>query len=258
MRRALLELLLLGLAGSLVGCWVLFYELAYSTESLAHALFPGLVVAAVLGLPLLAGGALGVLAAAAGIALVGRTPGLGRDTGVAVVITTLFGLGVVLALSPSSPPGLDGLLFGDLLGVTRGDLVISTLLVAATVGAIVALHRPLLAVGFDRTSASAFGARPFLVDAALLSLIAIAVLVGVQALGNLLVVALLVGPAASARQLVSRLPAMMSVATFLAWGSGIAGLYVSYYLNVAAGAAVASGAVALFLASAGIGALRTA
>src|SRR5437763_2430905 len=224
MRRALLELLLLGLAGSLVGCWVLFYELAYSTESLAHALFPGLVVAAVLGLPLLAGGALGVLAAAAGIALVGRTPGLGRDTGVAVVITTLFGLGVVLALSPSSPPGLDGLLFGDLLGVTRGDLVISTLLVAATVGAIVALHRPLLAVGFDRTSASAFGARPFLVDAALLSLIAIAVLVGVQALGNLLVVALLVGPAASARQLVSRLPAMMSVATFLAWGSGIAGL----------------------------------
>jgi ABC-type Mn2+/Zn2+ transport system permease subunit len=256
MRRALLELLLLGVAGSLVGCWVLFYELAYGTESLAHALFPGLVAAALLGLPLLAGGAVGVLAAAAGIALVARTPALGRDTGVAVVITTLFGLGVVLALSPSSPPGLDGLLFGDLLGVTRGDLTLSVLLVAATVGAVVALHRPLLAVGFDRGSAKAFGARPFLVDAALLALIAVAVLVGVQALGNLLVVALLIGPAASARQLVRRLPAMMGVATLLAWASGIAGLYVSYYLNVAAGAAVASGTVALFLASLGVGALR--
>src|SRR5213078_4003862 len=105
MRRALLELLLLGVAGSLVGCWVLLYKLAYSTESLAHALFPGLVAAALLGFPLLAGGA-------------------------------------VLALSPSSPPGLESLLFGDLLGVTRGDLVISGVLVAATGAAVVSLHRP--------------------------------------------------------------------------------------------------------------------
>jgi ABC-type Mn2+/Zn2+ transport system permease subunit len=258
MRRALLELLLLGLAGSLVGCWVLLYELAYSTESLAHALFPGLVVAALLGLPLLAGGAVGVLAAAAAIALVGGTPLLGRDTGVAVVITSLFGLGVVLALSPSSPPGLESLLFGDLLGVTSGDLGISTLLVAATVGAIIALHRPLVAVGFDRGSARAFGARPFLVDAALLALIAVAVLVGVQALGNLLVIALLVGPAATARQLVRRLPAMMGIATLVAWTSAIGGLYASYYLDVAAGAAVASATVALYLVSALTAALRPA
>jgi ABC-type Mn2+/Zn2+ transport system permease subunit len=258
MRRALLELLLLGLAGSLVGCWVFFYELAYSAESLAHALFPGLVVAALLGVPLLAGAAVGVLAAAIGIALAARTTHLGRDAGVAVVITSLFGLGVVLALSPSSPPGLGGLLFGDLLGVTGSDLVISALLVGATVGAIVALHRPLLVVGFDRGSATAFGARPLAVDAALLSLVALAVLVGVQALGNLLVVALVVGPAASARQFVKRLPAMMCVATLLAWGSAIAGLYASYYLNIAAGAAVAAGTVAAFLVAAVVGTLRPA
>ena len=247
MRRALLELLLLGIAGSLVGCWVLLYELAYSTESLAHALFPGLVAAALLGIPLLVGGAAGVLAAAIAIALVGRTPLIGRDTGVAVVITSLFGLGVVLALSPSSPPGLESLLFGDLLGVTRGDLVISGVLVAATAVAVVALHRPLLVAGFDRGSAGAFGAKPFLVDGALLMLIAVGVLVGVQALGNLLVIAMLVGPAAGARRLVERLPAMMGLATLLAWTAAIAGLYLSYYLDVAAGAAVASATVALFL-----------
>jgi ABC-type Mn2+/Zn2+ transport system permease subunit len=256
MRRALLELLLLGIAGSLVGCWVLLYELAYSTESLAHALFPGLVVAALLGIPILVGGALGVLAAAIAIALVGRTPRIGRDTGVAVVITSLFGLGVVLALSPSSPPGLESLLFGDLLGVTRGDLVISGVLVAATAASVAALHRPLLVAGFDRGSARAFGARPFLVDTALLVLIAVAVLVGVQALGNLLVIALLVGPAAAARQLVDRLPVMMGLATLFAWTAAIAGLYLSYYLVVAAGAAVASATVALFLIAALSGALR--
>jgi ABC-type Mn2+/Zn2+ transport system permease subunit len=256
MRRALLELLLLGVSGSLVGCWVLLYELAYSTESLAHALFPGLVVAALVGIPLLAGGAVGVLAAAIAIAIVGRIPLIERDTGVAVVITSLFGLGVVLALSPSSPPGLESLLFGDLLGVTRGDLVISSVLVAATGAAVVVLHRPLLVAGFDRRSARAFGARPFLVDAALLVLIAVGVLIGVQALGNLLVIALLVGPAAAARQLVDRLPVMMGLAMLFAWTSALAGLYVSYYLDIAAGAAVASATVALFLVAALAGAVR--
>src|SRR5919204_1579198 len=119
MQLALRELVFLGVVGGVVGCWVLFYELAYSTESLAHALFPGLVVAALVGAPLLAGGAAGVAAAAIAIALVRRVPLLSADAAVAVVITSLFGLGVILALTPSAPPGLDGLLFGDLLGVTR-------------------------------------------------------------------------------------------------------------------------------------------
>ena len=81
-------------------------------------------------------------------------------------------------------------------------------------------------------------------------------LVGVQALGNLLVIALLVGPAAAARQLVDRLPAMMGLATVCAWTSAIAGLYASYYLDIAAGASVASATVAMFLIAALAGALR--
>src|SRR6185369_2355702 len=125
MQRALLEVALIGACGGLLGCWVVFYEMSYSAESLAHALFPGLVVAALLGLPLLLGGAAGVAVAAAGIALVRRVPTLGGDASVAVVITSLFGLGVLLALTPATPPGLDALLFGDLLGVTRADLVAS-------------------------------------------------------------------------------------------------------------------------------------
>src|SRR5207245_1971733 len=150
MQRALLELVLLGVVGAVLGSWVLVYELAFSAESLAHALFPGLVVAALLGVPLVAGGAVGVLAAAAGVAVFGRTPEIGRDTAVAVVITTLFGLGVVLALSPASPPGLDNLLFGDLLGVSTSDLVLAGCLAAGSLVVLAALYRPLLALGFDR------------------------------------------------------------------------------------------------------------
>src|SRR3954453_16242725 len=98
MQQAALELLLLGVVGGVLGFWVVFYELSYSAESLAHALFPGLVGAALLGVPLILGGVAGVAGAAAAVALVGRTPEIGRDTAVAVVVTTLFGAGVVLAL----------------------------------------------------------------------------------------------------------------------------------------------------------------
>jgi ABC-type Mn2+/Zn2+ transport system permease subunit len=248
MQRALLELLFVGVVGAALGCWIVLYELAYSAESLAHALFPGLVAAALLGLPLLLGAGGGVLAAAIGVALAGRLAGIGRDVAVAIVVTSLFGLGVLLALTPASPPGLGGLLFGDLLGVTSGDLVAAGTLAGLCLAGLAALHRPLLAVGFDRGSAGSLGARPVFVDLALLALIAAAIVVGVQGLGNLLVLAALIGPAASARLLSSRVPSMMLAATAVAVSCSVGGLYLSYYADVAAGAAVAGTTVVVYLA----------
>jgi ABC-type Mn2+/Zn2+ transport system permease subunit len=249
LRRAFLELALVGLATGPLGCWVVFYELSYGAESLAHALFPGLVVAALAGIPLLVGGAAGVLVAAAAIAVLGRTPELGRDTSVAVVVTSLFGLGVLLALSPSSPPGIQELLFGDVLAVTTTDLAVTAALAAGVLGALAALHRQLLVVGFDRGSARAFGASPLRVDLALLGLVAAGVLVGVQSHGNLLVVAVIVGPAATARLLTRRIVPMMALASELALAAAVAGLYLSYYADLAAGASVAVAIVAGYLAA---------
>jgi ABC-type Mn2+/Zn2+ transport system permease subunit len=248
MQRALAELVLLGVVGAVVGCWVVLYELAYSAESLAHALFPGAVAAALLGIPVIAGGAVGVLAAATAMALVGRVPLLRGDTSVAVVITSLFGLGVLVALSPSTPPGIEGILFGDLLGVTRGDLITSAVLAGGSLVALTALYRPLLATGFERSTASAFGLSPALVDLALLALLALAIVIGVQALGNLLVVALLVGPAACARLVTRRMARMMTVAVVVALAAAVGGLYLSYYAGLAAGASVAAVMVATYLA----------
>jgi ABC-type Mn2+/Zn2+ transport system permease subunit len=247
MQLALAELVLLGIVGGVVGCWIVHYELSYSAESLAHALFPGLVAAALLGLPLLLGGAAGVAGAAAAVALVRRVPTLGPDTAVAAVITSLFGLGVLLALAQATPPGLDALLFGDLLGVTRGDVLASALLAVAAGAALVALHRPLLVVGFDRTTARAFGARPLLVDLALLAVVSLGIVIGVRALGNLLVLALLVGPAATARLFVKRMSRLMTLAVALAVAASVGGLYLSYYASIAAGASVAVVMVALYL-----------
>ena len=246
-RRAFLEVVLLGLTGGALGCWIIFYNLSYATESLAHALLPGLVAAALLGLPLILGGAAGLAVAALAIAVAARTPAIGRDTAIAVVVTALVGLGALLALAPATPAGLGELLFGDVLGVSDTDLVLAGGLAAAVIAALLVLHGRLLLVGFDRLNAPALGVRPGAIDAALLLLVAGALLVAVQGLGNLLVVAVLVGPAACARAVTQRMAPMMTVAATIAVLAGIGGIYLSYYAGTATGASIAAVIVGTYL-----------
>jgi ABC-type Mn2+/Zn2+ transport system permease subunit len=253
-RRALLEVILLGLTGGMLGCWIIFYNLSYSTESLAHALLPGLVLAALAGIPLIVGGAAGLAVAALAIAAAARTPVIGRDTAVAVVVTGLLGLGALLALSPDTPAGLGALLFGDVLGVSDTDLALAGGLTIAVLAALTVLHGRLLLVGFDRLNAAALGVRPGAVDLALLLLVAAALLVAVQGLGNLLVVAVLVGPAACARAVTRRMSTMMAVAAGVAVAAGCGGLYLSYYAETAAGASIAAVIVGAYVVALGVGA----
>jgi ABC-type Mn2+/Zn2+ transport system permease subunit len=246
MRRAALECALLGISGGLLGCWLVLYGLSYSTESFAHGMLPGLVAAALLGASTVLGGAVGLAATAAAVALATRVPLVSRDAAIAASVTALLGLGVVLALSPASPPGIQGLLFGDILGVSDGDLFSAGVLAAALVALLPLLHGRLLAVGFDRATAPALGVRVWLVDAALLAALAGALLVAVQGLGNLLVVAVLIGPAATARLVTRRLPAMMALSVVVALVACVTGLYASYYASTAAGASIAAALVAVY------------
>jgi ABC-type Mn2+/Zn2+ transport system permease subunit len=246
-RRALLEVCLVGITAGAVGCWVVLFGLSYSSESLSHSLLPGLVIATLAGVPLLLGGTVGIVVAALAIALVARVPAVANDTAVAIVVTTMFGLGALLALSPASPPGIQELLFGDILGASNGDLVVAAAAAVAALAVLRLLHPQLLAVGFDRAAARTLGARPGLTEAVLLILIALAVLVAVQGLGNLLVVAILVGPAATARLLCDRILPMIAAAIATAVLGGAIGLYASYYASTAAGASVAAALVAIYL-----------
>jgi ABC-type Mn2+/Zn2+ transport system permease subunit len=246
MRRAFGEVVLLGISGGAIGCWIVLNELSYGAESLPHAMFPGLVIAALAGAPLLLGGAAGLLVAALAIAAAARTPLIGRDSAIGAVVTGLFGLGVLLALAPATPQNVENLLFGDILGVTRSDLIAAALLTLVVVIALRLLHARLLVVSFDRTTARSLGVATGPADTALLILLALAVLIAVQALGNLLVVALLIAPAAAARLLAQRMLPMMATAATLAIASGVAGLYVSYHLSTAAGASIALAMVATY------------
>jgi ABC-type Mn2+/Zn2+ transport system permease subunit len=246
-RRALLELALVGVFCGALGFWVVTERLAYAAESLSHGLLPGLVIAALAGASLLLGAAAGAVVAAGLLALAARDERIGPDTGTAVAVTGLVGLGALLALEPEAPQRLDELLFGDPLGVGDGDLVAATALLVAGGAALVALHRPLCAVAFDPSGAAAVGVRAALVRIALLALLAAAIAVAARGLGALLVLAVLVAPPVAVARHAGTPARAMLAAGAVAVLAGLVGIEVSFHAGSAAGASVA---LALCLAAA--------
>jgi ABC-type Mn2+/Zn2+ transport system permease subunit len=253
LQRALLEVVILGATCGALGVWLLHLRHTYAAESLAHAMLPGLVIAALVGAPLLLGAAGGVLAAAALIALAARDTRVGPEIAVGVTVTTAFGLGAVLALSPDVPARLGELLFGDLLGTSTADLVAACGLGGLVGLALWAGHRPLAAAVFDPLAAPSLGVRPGRVELALLVLLALAVVAAVQGLGNLLVLALIVAPAAAALRLGRTVGAQIALAVGLGALAGLLGLVASAELDLAAGASVALAAIGLWMLAALLG-----
>jgi manganese transport system permease protein len=238
-RRALLELAMVGSICGALGFWIVTERLAYSAESLSHGLLPGLVLAALAGAPLLLGAAGGALVAAALIAIASRDPRVGADTGTAIAVTGLVGLGALLALAPDAPQRLEELLFGDPLGVTDGDLVAAALLLVLGGVALAGLHRPLSALAFDPDGAAAAGIRPGLIRLALLVLLAAAVAVAVQGLGALLVLAVLIAPPVAVRAWATSPARAMAAGAAVAVVAALVGIEVSFHAHSAAGASVA-------------------
>ncbi|HWC26720.1 MAG TPA: metal ABC transporter permease [Solirubrobacteraceae bacterium] len=246
LQRALLEAVILGAACGGLGVWLLHVRATYAAESLAHAMLPGLVIAALLGAPLLLGAAGGVLVAATLIALAARDTRVGAEVAVGVTVTTAFGLGALLALAPDVPARLGELLFGDLLGTSPADLVAAAALAVLVAVALAAGHRSLAAAVFDPVAAPSLGVRPARIELGLLALLAVAVVAAVQALGNLLVLALIVAPAAAGIRLGASLRAQIALAAAAGALAGLLGLVASAALDTAAGASVALAAVALY------------
>ncbi|MDX6581494.1 MAG: hypothetical protein QOI10_678 [Solirubrobacterales bacterium] len=245
-QRALLEVLILSAVCGPLGVWIVLYRQSYAAESISHAALPGLVLASVTAIPLGVGAAAGLAVASICVAAATRIRSISADVAVAVTVTALFGLGTLLALSPSVPPRLGELLFGDPLSVSGSDLAASAALAALVVIALAILHRPLTLVGFDPQTAPSLGARPAGVETALLLLLALTILVAIQALGNLLVVAILISPAATALRAGRGLRSALALSAGIAAACGIAGLYASYYLDTAAGASIALAMVVAF------------
>ncbi len=239
MLRALVASLMVGVVCPILGAYVVLRGMAFLGDALAHIILPGVVLAFLLGWPLAAGALVaGVLAALTISALSERTE-LREDAAIGVVLAGAFALGVALiSLQGSYAVDLAHILFGDLLGVSAGDLRLMATLGAVVLLVIVAFYKEFLVLCFDPLLAATLRLPVFFLKNLLLVLLAVAIVMSLRVVGVALVLAMLVTPASAAYLLSRRLPPMMLISAAIGSLSALAGLLLSYHLNLASGPAI--------------------
>ena len=254
--RATAEAMTLGAAGGLISVWILLRRLPFFTLAMTHATFPGVVLAAVAGVDLYAGGGLFGVVVVMGVVLLSRRRDHDASTATGIALSAGFALGVVLLSARDGfSKDLSAYTVGQIFTVGDGDLVavgVAGLLVVALLGV---AHRRLAFRAFDPDGYAAAGHRTAALDVALLLAVEAVVVVAMPAAGAILSVAVLVAPAAIARLWSDRVPVMTAVAVVTGTGSGLAGVQASARYDVAAGGAITLvlGAVfALSLVAAGV------
>jgi manganese/zinc transport system permease protein len=247
MRRAFAEALLVGAACGALGSFVVVRGLAFLGEAVAHVLILGAVVALVLGGPV----GVGAFAAAALAVWLASILSADRrfspDTAIGVLLPSFFGLAVVLAaLTDANRARLEDLLFGSILSVTGLDVALAALVLAGSAILLAVAGKELALAAFDRPMASAMGYRVRMLDLLLFTAVALAAIVALRAVGNVLVAALLLGPPLVARRLTRSFGAMCAVSAAVGAAAGVIGLYWSWHENIGAGAAIVLVIAALY------------
>jgi manganese/iron transport system permease protein len=246
--RALLAALMVGIVCSVLGTYIVLRGMAFLGDALAHTILPGVVVAFLLGWPLAAGALVMGILTALGIGALSDQRALKEDTAIGIIFAGSFALGVALLSTVRNyTVDLAHFLFGNLLGVSQADLWLILGLGSVVLLVVALFYKEFLVISFDMTLAQTLRLPTTFLRYLLLVLISITVVVALQVVGIALVLAILVTPAAAASLLTRRLPSMMAVSAAIGAVSGVAGLYASYYLNVASGPAVVLVATLIFV-----------
>lgn len=246
--RALVASALTGLVCAVVGSYVVLKGLAFIGDAVAHAAFPGIVAALLLKGSFYLGAGIAAVATALTIGWVSRHSRLRIDTAIGVVFAGTFALGIFLwssirhfVVDPLS------FFFGNVLAIGPDDLVGLLILGGLILALVVVFWKELLYATFDPLGAAASGLPVARLEYLVLALVALTIVVSVQAVGIILVVAMLVTPAATAQLVSVRYTRLMGTAIAVGVGSAIGGLYASYWLDVASGATIVLIQTGLFL-----------
>jgi manganese/iron transport system permease protein len=222
--------------------------MAFLGDALAHAILPGVAVAYLLGGSLTLGALVAALAVALGIGFFSAKGTLKEDTAIGILFAAALALGVALISTIRTyAVDLSHILFGNVLGVGPSDLLLTGSISLVVLVVVLLLYKPFLVISFDPVLALTLRLPVGLLRNLMLVLLGLTIVVSMQTVGVGLVAAMLITPAATAYLLTRRLPAMMLIAACVGAFSSLAGLYVSYYLNIASGAAIVLTATLLFL-----------
>lgn len=248
LQRGLVASTVVGVLCAVMGCYVVLRGMAFLGDALAHAILPGVAIAYLLNGNLLIGALAAAVVVALLISFLSRQGTIKEDTAIGILFAAALSLGVLLISSIRTyAVDLTHILFGNVLGVSSEDLIITAVLGAVVLGFIVVFYREFLVMSFDPVLAATLRMRAERFRTLMLILLALTIVVSLQTVGVGLVAAMLVTPGAAAYLLTRRLSSMMIVSALIGGLSSVAGLYLSFYLSVASGAAVVLTATVIFL-----------
>lgn len=248
MQRGFVAAVMVGVVCAIIGCYVVLQSMAFIGDAMAHSILPGVAVAYLLNGNLLLGALVAALVVALGIGLFSRPSAVKEDTAIGILFAAALSLGVALISTMRTyAVDLTHILFGNVLGVSSDDLLLTGTLGGGVLLTLLVLYRPMLVATFDPVLAATLRLPARLLRTVLLILLAVTIVSSMQTVGVGLVAAMLVTPGATAYLLARRLPAMMAWAALIGALSSVCGLYLSYYLNVASGAAIVLVATGAFV-----------
>ena len=252
MVRALIGAILVGSLCAIVGTYVVLRGMAFFGDALAHAILPGVAIGYLLGdggrQPLFWWAMLAAIISSLGIGAIGKSVKIREDTAIGIIFAGMFALGIALISSVDNYTNdLAHFLFGDVLGISATDLGRISIFGGLIILVVIIFYKDFMVISFDPILATTQRLPVKGLDYLLMVLIAITIVVSLQTVGIALMVAMLITPAATAYLLSRRLPVMMIIASVIASISGVVGLYISYYANIASGAAIVLSATMIFL-----------
>ncbi|MEW5990251.1 MAG: metal ABC transporter permease [Chloroflexota bacterium] len=252
--RAMAASVLVGLVCAVIGTYMVLRGLAFMGDALSHAAFPGVVAAYLIGAPFYLGATIAAVGTALAIGWITRHGRLRGDTTIGVLFAGMFALGIFLfSTIPNYVGDLFGFLFGEVLGISGTDLIALAILSVIVLGVVTLLWKELLYSTFDPLAAAASGLPVAALEYLFLGLIALTIVISLQAVGIILIVAMLVTPAATAQLLAERFSRLMVIAVAIGMLAPIGGLYLSFWTNTASGALIVLVETATFLAVLALG-----
>ncbi len=248
MQRGFLAAIMVGILCAVIGCYVVLRGMAFLGDAMAHAILPGVAIAYLLKGNLLVGALIAAVVVALGISLFSKNGTIKEDTAIGIFFAAALSLGVALISGIRSyAVDLSHILFGNVLGVSINDLWMTGILSLIVIAAIIILYKPFMVISFDPILAATLRMPANLLRSLLLVLIALTVVVSMQTVGVGLVAAMLVTPGATAYLLTRRLSRMLFISAIIGGIASITGLYLSFYLNIASGAAIVLCATFMFV-----------
>lgn len=252
MVRGLLAVVIVGAVCSVVGTFVVLRGMALFGGALAHAILPGVAIGYLIGggagAQLFWWGLAAAVVTAVWIGRVSKSARIKEDTAVGIIFAAMFALGIALiSTTRSYAADLAHFLFGNVLGISAGDLVLIAAFGAGIVLIVLTLFKEFVVISFDPVLAKTLRMPVELLRYLMFILIAVTIVVSLQAVGIALMVAILVTPAATGYMLTKRLPSMIIIAAVIGSLSGVIGLYLSFYFGIASGPAIVLVCTAFFL-----------